>query len=116
MGKQKLYDLSFLNKVSNGDMSFIKEMISTFRQVAPEYISKSKDMFAGNLIEQLSRETHRFIPGVSFLGAKTLEEDLMKLEDNTKLLKNMEEIPALLDSVHGKIERLLQEFDEDFQE
>jgi hypothetical protein len=115
MADAKLYDLSFLDKISDGDMSFIKEMIGTFRQVAPEYIKKSKEFYANGLIESLSRETHRFIPGVSFLGAKLLEEDLLKIEEYTKKNINMEEVPMLLESVFSKIEKLLAEFDTDFQ-
>ena len=110
----KLYDLTFLNKISGGDKTFINEMISTFRQVAPEYIAKAKGYLASGSNESLSKETHRMIPGVSFLGAKFLEEDLLKIEDYTKNNKNLDEIPALLNSVHFKIEKLLEEFDNDF--
>jgi hypothetical protein len=115
MADAKLYDLSFLNKISGGDVSFIKEMISTFRQVAPEFIEKSKEYYKEGLIDSLSKETHRFIPGVSFLGAKFLEEDLLKIEDNTKNNKNMGEVPFLLERVHSKIEKLLDEFNTDFE-
>jgi HPt (histidine-containing phosphotransfer) domain-containing protein len=114
MGVTKLYDLSFLNKLSGGDKAFINEMISTFKEVAPEYLVKAKGYLASGLNESLSKETHRMIPGVSFLGAKFLEEDLLKIEDYTKNNKNLEEVPALLNSVHNKIERLLEEFKNDF--
>jgi hypothetical protein len=115
MADAKLYDLSFLNKISGGDVAFIKEMITTFRQVAPEYIKKSMEYYNEGNIESLSRETHRFIPGVSFLGAKLLEDDLLKLEEFTKKTINMEQVPGLLESVYGNIEKLLNEFDLDFQ-
>lgn len=115
MADAKLYDLSFLNKISGGDVSFIKEMISTFRQVAPEYIKKSKEYLDSDHIDSLSKETHRFIPGVSFLGAKLLEEDLLKLEEFTKKKINMEQVPDLLESVRNKVESLLNEFDTDFE-
>jgi hypothetical protein len=115
MAEPKLYDLSFLNKISGGDVSFIKEMISTFRQVAPEYVKKANEYYSAGNIESLSRETHRFIPGVSFLGAKLLEEDLLKLEEYTKKIINMDQVPLLLDSVYMKIENLLNEFDVDFK-
>jgi hypothetical protein len=115
MAEAKLYDLSFLNKISGGDVSFIKEMISTFKQVAPDYIKKSKEYYAKGLIDSLSKETHRFIPGVSFLNTKILEEDLLKIEEYTKKNINMDEVSQLLESVFGKVENLLNEFDADFQ-
>jgi HPt (histidine-containing phosphotransfer) domain-containing protein len=114
MAVTKLYDLSFLNKISGGDQTFIIEMISTFKQIAPEYLEKSKKYLASDAYESLSKETHRMIPGVSFLGAKFLEEDLLKIEDYTKHSKNLEEIPELLESVKHKIEKLLAEFENDF--
>lgn len=115
MSATKLYDLTFLNKVSGGDMEFIKEMISTFRQVAPDYLAKSKDYLNSNAIDSLSKETHRFIPGVSFLGAKQLEEDLLKIEEFTKNHINLDQVPELMQNVEKKIFCLLEEFAIDFQ-
>jgi HPt (histidine-containing phosphotransfer) domain-containing protein len=114
MSVTKLYDLSFLNKISGGDKTFIIEMISTFNEVAPEYLVKARDYLNSGSIDSLSKETHRMIPGVSFLGAKFLEEDLLKIEDYTKRNINLDEIPALLDSVQHKIEILLEELKNDF--
>ncbi|MBA7518179.1 hypothetical protein ES705_10246 [subsurface metagenome] len=68
MSDKKIYDLSFLNKISGGDQNFIREMINTFKETAPEYLIKVRDCLKDNAIDALSKETHRFIPGVSFLG------------------------------------------------
>jgi HPt (histidine-containing phosphotransfer) domain-containing protein len=115
MPDQKSYDLSFLNRISGGDEDFIREMISTFRQIAPEYISKVRQLHSSGSIDVLSKETHRFIPGVSFLGAKRLEEDLLKIEEFTKKKVSLEEIPELIESVNSKISILISEFDRDFK-
>ena len=115
MEEGKIYDLTFLNKISNGDPVFIREMISTFREVAPDYLNKASGYLKNNSIDALSKETHRFIPGVSFLGAKDLEEDLMKIEEYTKKHEHMEVVPELLESVMNKVSRLLEAFDRDFK-
>ncbi len=114
MQEEKLYDLSFLNKISGGDQNFIREMIVTFREVAPEYLEKAKSNLESDDIDALSKETHRFIPGVSFLGAKKLEEDLMKIEEYTKKSMNLELVPELIETVDIKIKSLLEDFDKDF--
>lgn len=114
MSVEKSYDLSFLNKISGSDESFIHEMINTFKQVAPEYINKAQSYQSSGAIDALSKETHRFIPGVSFIGAKLLEEDLLKIEEYTKKSINLELIPDLIDSVSFKISVLLNEFERDF--
>jgi HPt (histidine-containing phosphotransfer) domain-containing protein len=114
MSDGKLYDMTFLNKISGGDVSFIREMITTFKEVAPAYIKKATQYHQSNSIEALSRETHRFIPGVSFLGAKQLEEDLLKIEEFTKKHEHLDEVPGLLTNVEAKINSLIESFDRDF--
>lgn len=114
MAEQKLYDLSILNRISGGDKSFILEMINTFKETAPEYLQKAKELLNKNSIDSLSKETHRFIPGVSFLGAKDLEYDLMKIEEFTKKNENLDQVPELLDIVNRKIDELIACFNRDF--
>ncbi len=114
MPEEKLYDLSFLNRISGGDQNFIREMIDTFKEVAPAFLKKVKSNLKHDAIDDLSKETHRFIPGVSFLGAKKLEEDLMKIEEFTKKNENLDLIPDLIDDVDSKIKRLIEDFDRDF--
>jgi HPt (histidine-containing phosphotransfer) domain-containing protein len=116
MSENKPYDLAFLNKISGGDESFIREMITTFKEVAPEYMMKATHYLGNNSIDSLSKETHRFIPGVSFLGAKLLEEDLLKIEDFTKKHEHLELLPSLLSSVKEKINDLIESFDRDFNQ
>ncbi|MBN2522575.1 MAG: Hpt domain-containing protein [Bacteroidales bacterium] len=115
MPEEKLYDLSFLNKISGGDKNFIHEMITTFKEVAPVYLEKARSNLESEAIDALSKETHRFIPGVSFLGAKKLEEDLMKIEEFTKKNENLNLVPALIDDVDIKIKKLIEDFDRDFK-
>lgn len=114
MAEQKLYDLSILKRISGGDESFILEMINTFKETAPEYLQKARKLLDKKSIDSLSKETHRFIPGVSFLGAKDLEYDLMKIEEFTKKHENLEQVPELLDIVSRKIDELIACFNRDF--
>ena len=114
MEDEKLYDLAFLNKISGGDPEFIHEMISTFKEIAPDYLLKAKKLLNDQEIDALSKETHRIIPGVSFLGARQLEADLMLIEEYTKKNENLDLVHVLIDSVDDKINRLIQIFDRDF--
>lgn len=114
MEKEKLYDMAFLNKISGGDESFIREMVKTFKEVAPEYLVKSKVLLGKNDIDALSKETHKMIPGVTFLGAKLLESDLMLIEEYTKKKICLEEVPALLNNCERMIIQLVEVFDLDF--
>jgi HPt (histidine-containing phosphotransfer) domain-containing protein len=115
MAEEKPYDLSILNKISGGDESFILEMINTFKEIAPEYKLKARSLLDKQSIDSLSKETHRFIPGVSFLGAKSLEYDLMRIEEYTKKHENLDQVPELLETVDQKIDELIECFIRDFK-
>lgn len=115
MPDETLYNLSFLNKISGGDKDFIREMIDTFNEIAPEFLEKAKSYLERDMMDALSKETHRFIPGVSFLGAKSLEEDLMYIEEYTKKKENLDRIPALVEVVETKVNELIACFARDFK-
>lgn len=114
MNQEKPYDMAFLNKISGGDEDFIREMITTFKEVGPDYLNKADKLLKDNQIEALSKETHRIIPGVTFLGARSLEAELMLIEEYTKKKIKLEEVPKLLESVNEMIHTLIEAFENDF--
>jgi HPt (histidine-containing phosphotransfer) domain-containing protein len=109
------FDLAFLNKISGGDKSFILEMVKTFKEMVPEFITNSSRFLDENNLESLSREAHKFIPGVSFLGIKHLEKDLVLIEDFAKNNKNTEQLPELVDSAIKKVNDIIDIFDKEFE-
>ncbi len=108
------YDLSFLKRISSEDQAFIIDMLETFRNTAPGIVEKMELYASQKKYEALSREAHRFIPGVTFLGVKDLEKDLIDIEENAKNLENLENLPELLISVRKNVEELIQCFIDDF--
>lgn len=114
MEDNNLYDMAFLNKVSGGDKDFILEMVNTFKEVAPEYLEKAKDFLANGEIDNLAKETHRIIPGVTFVGAKSLQQELMLIEDYAKKKTNLDQLPQLLNKCENLILVLIEVFNRDF--
>ena len=108
------YDLSFLKKVAGEDQAFIIDMLETFRSTAPGIVDKMELYARQKKYEGLSREAHRFIPGVTFLGVKDLEKDLIDIEQSAKNLENLEKLPELLTNVRKTVESLIQCFIDDF--
>ncbi len=109
------YDLSFLNKISNGDKEFILEMVTTFKKTAPPAIEKMEEQLSAMNYQSMAREAHRFIPGISFLGVRYIEDDLLKIEDYAKKKENLDEIPGLLEEAKRKIYELIEVFNKDFE-
>lgn len=108
------YDLSFLKKISGEDQSFIIDMLETFRNTAPGIIGKMENYLEQKRYEAMSREAHRFIPGVSFLGVKDLEKDLIYIEENAKNLEHLDDLPLLMQRVKESVDELIRCFIDDF--
>jgi len=115
MSKEAKFDLAFLNKISGGDKDFIKEMIKTFKEMAPEFIENSKRFLYEANYESLSREAHKFIPGISFLGIKYLEKDMILIEDYAKNNKHLDQLPYFVDSAIDKINEIIEIFNKEFE-
>ncbi len=114
MSSDKKYDLSFLNKLSNADENFIKDMILTFKRTSPKIVIKMEKYLKDNNYKALGNEAHRLIPGVSFLGAKKIEKDLAKIEKYVNENIKLDEIPSLLKNVKRSITGLIAQFDIDY--
>lgn len=108
------FDLSFLNKISGGDRNFIIEMINTFKEMTPEFIENSRIYLSKENYQALSREAHKFIPGVAFLGMKDLEKDLALVEEYSKKEENTERLELLLEKSITEILAVIDAFNKEF--
>ncbi len=108
------YDLSLLKRLSNNDEAFIVDMLSTFRRTAGPIIERMENLIAGKRYEALGREAHKFIPGVSFLGIKYLESDLLAIEENAKKGTDLDKMEELVGRVKVKVKELIEAFEQDF--
>ena len=114
MASEKKYNLGFLNSISNTDENFIKDMILTFKQTTPLIILKMERYMKNKKYKALGKEVHRLIPGVSFLGAENIKDDLVKIEQYVNDNINLDDIPGLLENVKRNVKDLITQFDIDF--
>jgi len=109
-----LYDLTQLKTLSNNDETFIIDMLQTFRRLTPSGIDRMREYMAGAKHEAVGREAHKMIPGVSFLGAKSLEEILARIEENAKAGTNLEEMPAWIKQAGEVVTELISSFEQEY--
>ena len=114
MDSEKKYDLGFLKSISNTDEDFIKDMIQTFKQNTPQIILKMGRYMKNKKYIALGKEVHRLIPGVSFLGAENIKDDLIKIEQYVNDNTNLDDIPVLVENVKRNVTDLITQFDIDF--
>jgi hypothetical protein len=109
-----LYDLTMLRNLSNNDESFIVDMLQTFKKINPPILERMKNYVTENKFEAAGREAHKMIPGVSFIGAKQLQEVLVAIEENSKDSSQYSKIPGLVEEATHKTLKLIESFKKDF--
>jgi hypothetical protein len=107
------YDLSMLQKLSDNDEIFIRDMLQTFKRTAPPVISRMEEYASQNKPEAAGKEAHKLIPGVSFLGAKDLENILRIIEEKGKA-GDPEGMPDLIQEARTIVNALISDFENDF--
>ena len=108
------YDLTLLKKLSDNDENFILDMLQTFKKTAPPVVTRMEEYMTQFKMEDVGREAHKLIPGVSFLGAKDLEAILKTIEESCKNGEKKEQIPELILQVKTLVNELISEFETDF--
>jgi len=109
-----LYDLSALKKLSDNDETFIIDMLQTFKRTTPPGLIRMEEYLARQKYEALGREAHKMIPGVSFLGAKQLQEVLVSIEEITKTGNGLDNINELVKEAVKRSHELITCFENDF--
>ncbi|MBN1791407.1 MAG: Hpt domain-containing protein [Bacteroidales bacterium] len=109
-----LYDLSNLKTLSNNDEIFIIDMLQTYKRTAPPIFQRMEEYVTEQKFDAVGREAHKLIPGVSFLGAKHLQDVLVGIEETAKSGKDLEKIPPLVANAVHMSNELIASFEKDF--
>ncbi|MCC6601227.1 MAG: Hpt domain-containing protein [Crocinitomicaceae bacterium] len=90
------YDLSYLNQVFQGNKEMVNNIISLFLQQVPEYIKEMEDCVKKNEPLSLHPLAHKAKSSVSMLGIRDMESDILKIEQDSKNLRNLDQLPTLV--------------------
>ena len=95
-------DLQEINKITDGDKNFKKELIEIFLKQIDEFIIKMNTYFEDNKMENLAREAHTAKSSVLIFG---MEDTGMLLKDIQFLAEsnNTAEIPSLIKKVENDL-------------
>lgn len=93
------YDLSYLNQVFQGNQEMVNNIISLFLQQVPEYIREMEVCVEKNEPLSLHPLAHKAKSSVSMLGIRDMEVDILQIEQNSKNLRNLEDLPMLVGRV-----------------
>ncbi len=94
-----LYDFTYLDELSDGDMEFKISMISMFIEAVPVSLNDMRTYYSEKKWKSLREVAHKYKPQLGFMGIKSIKEDVEQIEQNAAAEKNLESIPSLIDKV-----------------
>lgn len=74
------YDLSQLEKMSRGDSTFTRKMISIFVSLATENMAKLKDALANEDLVMIQKTAHKIKPSIDQMGITSLKDTIRTVE------------------------------------
>jgi HPt (histidine-containing phosphotransfer) domain-containing protein len=93
------YDLSYLNQVFQGNKEMVNNIINLFLQQVPGYITEMEECVRKNEPMSLHPLAHKAKSSISMLGIKDMESDILKIEQDSKNLRNLDGLPGLVSQV-----------------
>ncbi|MGB1242300.1 MAG: ATP-binding protein, partial [Chitinophagales bacterium] len=88
---------STLSERMGGDQTAMREILAIFLKQIPVTLQKMKEAVKDTDWESLYAETHHIKSTIQLIGLNSLKTVILKLDDCTLHLKEVEKIPALVD-------------------
>ncbi len=108
----KIIDLSYLNEISGGDSSFIKEMLELYVSTTAQEARLYYDLLSQQNYEGIGHLAHKMKAPIQMLGANELFNLIRSLEKFGKEGSNIEQMPAIIGEVQKQVELSIQEINE----
>jgi HPt (histidine-containing phosphotransfer) domain-containing protein len=109
-GKEnKLYDLSLVQSVSEGDAEFLKKMVLLFIKTVPQNVEELRKALQTENWDQVRKMAHKLKSTVDSMGVKSIRDDIRLVEANAKDLRSLDEIPSLVHKIEEVIGRCIEQ-------
>jgi HPt (histidine-containing phosphotransfer) domain-containing protein len=94
--QEQLFDLSYLNQVFQGNKDLVDNIINLFLQQVPEYIQEMVNCVERNDLLSLHPLAHKAKSSIAMLGLKNMEQNIIRIEQDSKHNRNLEELPQIV--------------------
>lgn len=95
---EKLYDLSNLEEMSDGDQEFMITMISYFVDNTPEVLENLNTKTQNHDWEAVRFIAHKMKPQLNYLGINQIEDEVEQIEQYADKKENLDKIPAMAEN------------------
>ena len=107
---QDLYDLSILSGMVYGDVDFMKELVDTFLEFAPQDTKELTAYALQENWEETSKKAHKLKSSIRTIGVISLSNLILKIEedsknrvDTDKIIYHINEFSKVLELVLAKL-------------
>lgn len=100
--QEQLFDLSYLNQVFQGNKDLVDNIINLFLQQVPEYINEMVNCVERNDLLSLHPLAHKAKSSIAMLGLKNMEQNIIRIEQDSKHNRNLEDIPQIVMMVQNE--------------
>jgi len=105
----KLYDLSQILSIGNGNVQFVQKMLALFIEHTPPSIKQIREAFKNKDFITLSRTAHKIKPSINSLKISNISEEIMHLSKITKNDFTDEEILSMINKVDDTIIQVIED-------
>ena len=110
-----LYDLSILSEMVYGDTSFMKELVDTFLEFAPQDTSELEEFAKNGEWEETSKKAHKLKSSIRTIGVTSLSDLILEIELHAKNRENLDLIPERINEFSNTLQMVLNQLEkEDF--
>jgi CheY-like chemotaxis protein/HPt (histidine-containing phosphotransfer) domain-containing protein len=107
--ESKLYDLSLVQSVSEGDSEFLKKMILLFIKTVPQNVEELRKALQTENWDQVRKMAHKLKSTVDSMGVKSIRQDIRLVESNAKDLISLDQIPNLVQKIEIVISQCIEQ-------
>ncbi len=109
MKDKKITDLSYLERISDGDQDFKIDMIDTFLDTSSTYIFEMKASLEINNWKKIGDIAHSLKPSFTLMGMDENKKLIQEIEFAGRKADNIQLIPVLIDQLEKIISKAHQE-------
>ncbi len=103
----ELYNLQGLKDMSGGDMEFVQQVLQMTLEDLPTVVNRLESALANENWAEIFQVAHKIKPTMQTIGINDqIWENILLINDYTKNLKNLNEIPNLVQNLCQNFKQL----------
>jgi HPt (histidine-containing phosphotransfer) domain-containing protein len=109
----RITNLQYLQELSEGNLSFIEEMLTIFINSIPQSVIEMQQALRDRDWKTLNMVSHKIKPNYGFVGLKDCEQMLQRIEKNAGEMPDPVLLTELLEQVSRKTDQCIMELKEE---